>query len=328
MHVGKQVIETSHENRVLFPRDGITKGEIIDYYRRIARFMIPHVRNRRLTMERYQPDIEARPVFQKGIPAHFPEWIPRVTVPKHGGTVTHVVCNNAETLVYLANQGCLTPHVGLQRVDKNDFPDQMVFDLDPPADDFEVVREVAFGMRRLLEELGLAPYLKTTGSRGLHLVIALDRKLPFPEVRGIARGIAEEMMRRDPQRVTTELLKKNRKGRLFLDTNRNGTAQTAVPAFAVRAKDGAPVAMPITWAELENPKVHARSWTIRDACTRMDSIEDPWKGFAKSARSLHAATQRLAPSTRRGHSGLASQRRSTTAKGVSPTPQHIEGDPR
>jgi bifunctional non-homologous end joining protein LigD len=285
IRVGRRVIKTSSEDRIVFPRDGITKGEIVDYYRRIAPFMLPHVRKRRLTMERFQPNIDAKPVFQKDMPEHFPDWVPRVEVPKHGGTVTHVVCDNAETLVYIANQGCLTPHVGLQRIDKNEFPDQMIFDLDPPADDFEIVRSVAFKMRDLLAEFGLTPFLKTTGSRGLHMVIALDRKLPFDSVRAIARDIAEEMTRRD-SRVTTEQLKKNRGGRLFLDTNRNGTAQTAVPAFAVRAKDGAPVAMPITWDELEDKKVNARSWNIRNACERMEFIEDPWKGLRASTHRL------------------------------------------
>jgi len=286
IRAGRRVIKTSNEDRIVFPRDGITKGEIVHYYRRIAPFMLPHVRKRRLTMERFQPTIDAKPVFQKDMPEHFPDWVPRVAVPKHGGTVTHIVCDNAETLVYIANQGCLTPHVGLQRIDKNEFPDQMIFDLDPPADDFEIVRSVAFKMRALLAEFGLAPFLKTTGSRGLHMVIALDRKLPFDNVRAIARDIAEEMARRNPEQVTTEMLKKNRGGRLFLDTNRNGTAQTAVPAFAVRAKDGAPVAMPITWEELEHKELDARSWNIRNACERMEAIEDPWKGLRASAHRL------------------------------------------
>ncbi len=248
--------------------------------------MLPHLRKRRLTMERFQPNIDAKPVFQKDMPEHFPDWITRIEVPKHGGSVTHVVCDNAETLVYIVNQGCLTPHVGLQRIDKNEFPDQMIFDLDPPGDDFDVVRSVAFKMRELLTEIGLTPFLKTTGSRGLHMVIALDRKLPFDNVRAIAHEIAQEMVRRDPKNVTTEFLKKDRGGRLFLDTNRNGTAQTAVPAFAVRAKDGAPVAMPITWEELQDPKVNARSWNIRNAFERMESIQDPWKGLRAAAHRL------------------------------------------
>jgi bifunctional non-homologous end joining protein LigD len=229
--------------------------------------------------------------------------VPRITVPKHGGAVTHVVCDNAETLVYVANQGCLTPHVGLQRVDKNEYPDQMVFDLDPPTDDFRIVRETAFRMRDLLQELGLMPFLKTTGSRGVHVVLPLDRKLPFGDIRAIAHGIAEELVRRDPKRVTTEFLVKNREGRLFLDTNRNGTAQTVVPAFAIRAKDGAPVAMPITWKELEDPGVHARTWTIRTACERMESAEDPWTGFAKAVRSLRTVRDRLSAAANTSKAG-------------------------
>jgi bifunctional non-homologous end joining protein LigD len=286
MRVGRRVIKTSSEDRIVFPRDGITKGEVVDYYRRIAAFILPHVRKRRLTMQRFQPDIDAEPVFQKEMPEHFPDWVPRVEVPKHGGTVTHVVCDNAETLVYIANQGCLTPHVGLQRVDKNEYPDQMIFDLDPPSDDFEIVRTVAFKMRKLLDESGLTPFLKTTGSRGLHLVVPLDRKLTFDEVRAVARHLAEEMVSREPSLVTTEMLKKNRDGKLFLDVNRNGTAQTAVPAFAIRAKDGAPVAMTISWEELEDKKLNARTWNIRNACERMESIEDPWKGLRASTHRL------------------------------------------
>jgi bifunctional non-homologous end joining protein LigD len=293
MRVGRRVLKTSSEDRVVFPRDGITKGEVLAYYKRIAPYMIPHVRKRRLTMQRFQPTIDANPVFQKDMPDHFPEWIPRVTVPKHGGTVTHVVCDNAETLVYVANQGCLTPHVGLQRVDKNEYPDQMVFDLDPPSDDFAIVRDVAFQMRDLLTELRLTPFLKTTGSRGLHLVVPLDRKLPFDEVRAIAHDIGEEMIRRNPDHITSEPLKKNRGDRLFLDTNRNGTAQTAVPAFAIRAKDGAPIAMPITWDELQNPEINARTWNIRNAFERMESISDPWAGFAKAVRSLRSIRTRF-----------------------------------
>jgi bifunctional non-homologous end joining protein LigD len=293
IRVRKRLIKTSNEDRPVFPRDGITKGEVIEYYRRVSPYMIPHVRKRRLTMQRFQPNIDAEPVFQKDMPDHFPDWIPRVEVPKHGGTVTHVVCDNPETLVYLANQGCLTPHVGLQRVDRNEYPDQMMFDLDPSSDNFSSVRDIAHKLRDLLAELRLIPFLKTTGSRGLHVVIPLDRKLMFEEVRSIAHQIAEEMVRRYPELVTTEILKKNRGSRLFLDVNRNGTAQTAVPAFAIRAKDGAPVAMPITWEELDDPNLNAQSFSIRNAVERMEKIEDPWKGFAKSTRALRAASHRL-----------------------------------
>jgi bifunctional non-homologous end joining protein LigD len=238
-------------------------------------------------MQRYHSTIHEPGIFQKDAPSHFPRWIRRCTVPKHGGTVTHVVADNAETLVYLANQGCLTPHVGLQRVDRMEFPDQMMFDLDPPGDDFELVRSVAWSLRELLDELGLASFVKTTGSRGLHVMVPLNRRTNFDEVRVVARSIAEKIAALRPDDVTTELLKKNRGNRLFLDTNRNGTAQTVVPAYAVRARDGAPVSMPITWEELKNPRLNARSFTIANACRRANNVPDAWRGYAKRARSLN-----------------------------------------
>jgi bifunctional non-homologous end joining protein LigD len=285
IRAGRRIVTTTSEDRILFPADGITKGDVIAYYAAIAPFMIPHLKKRRLTMQRFQPDIHGKSVFQKDVPAHFPDWVPRVTVPKHGGTVTHVVCDNPETLVYIANQGCLTPHVGLQRIDRMDFPDQMIFDLDPSDDDFEPVRSVAWSMRELLDELGLKSFLKTTGSRGLHIVVPLDRRKSFDEVRAYAHGIAETMVKRRPDDVTIEFLKKDRGERLFLDTNRNAMAQTAVPAYAVRALDGAPVAMPIAWDELEDRQLNARRWTVRNAIERVKNTTDPWEGFGKRRKA-------------------------------------------
>ncbi len=293
------IVQITHPERVVFPRDGITKGEVVEYYRTIAPHMLPHLKNRRLTMQRFQPNIDAVAVFQKEMPGHFPDWVDRVTVPKHNGTVTHIVANKPETLVYLANQGCLTPHVGLQRIDKNEHPDQMIFDLDPSDENFETVRRAAWWMREMLDTLQLASFVKTTGSRGLHIVVPLDRKLPFEEVRAFARSVAESLARQHPTDVTTEQLKKNRKGRLFLDTNRNGTAQTAVPAFSVRALDGAPVAMPIHWEDLHDATLTARSFTIKNACARVSADPDPWQGMGKKAKSLSAAADRLAKQVRR-----------------------------
>jgi bifunctional non-homologous end joining protein LigD len=279
---------------VLFPKDGITKGEIVEYYRRIAPWMVPHLKQRRLTIQRWHPNIYGEGTYQKDMPEHFPEWIDRITVPKRGGTVDHVVCNNAATLVYLANQGCLTPHVGLARVDRYEHPDQMIFDLDPSSDDFETVRSLAFDMRRLLEELGLVPFLKTTGSRGLHVVVPLNRTAHFDEVREFARRVADVLARRRPRDATMEFYKEKRGGRVFIDTNRNGTAQTAVPAFAVRARDGAPVAMPVTWDELGDARLNPQSFHVRNAVERMRSVPDPMRGMARQGRSLRAAADGLA----------------------------------
>lgn len=294
IRVGRKTIQTSSETRVLFPKDGITKGDIIAYYQAIARWMVPHLKSRRLTIQRFHPDIHGQGIFQKGIPEHFPEWVHRVTVPKKGGTVDHVVCDNAETLVYLANQGCLTPHAGLARIDRIEYPDQLVFDLDPAGDDFESVRPIAFDMRELLNQIGVASFLKTTGSKGLHIVVPLDRKLPFDDARDIARRIAEVLVMRRPKQTTIEFYKNMREGKVFIDTNRNGTAQTAVPAFAVRARDGAPVAMPITWEELADPNLNARTYTIRNAVERIEKTSDPMGAMARQARSLSLAADRLA----------------------------------
>jgi len=294
IRAGRRVIKTSSESRVLFPKDGITKGDIISYYHAIAPWMIPHLKSRRLTMQRFHPDIYGQPVFQKSTPEHFPDWIRRVTTPKKGGTVDHVVCDNTETLVYLANQGCLTPHVGLARIDRMDYPDQLVFDLDPAIDDFDSVRSIAFALRELLEEIGLTSLLKTTGSKGLHAVIPLDRKLAFDDAREIARTIAGVLVTRRPKDATVEFHKDKREGKVFIDTNRNGTAQTAVPAFAVRARDGAPVAMPVTWEELADSKLNARTYTIRNAVERMQHTPDPMRNMAHAARSLRLAADRLA----------------------------------
>lgn len=293
IRAGRKIITTSSVDRVLFPRDGITKGDIIRYYAGIGKHMVPHLRGRRLTMQRYHSSIDGDGIYHKDIPSHFPEWVHRATVPKHGGTVTHVVCDNVETLVYIANQGCLTPHIGLARVDRLDLPDQMIFDLDPPGEDFEPVRSVAWALRALLDELRLHSFLKTTGSRGLHIMVPLDRRTAFDQVRAVALSIAEELVRRRPDEVTTEFLKKDRGGRLFLDTNRNATAQTVVPAYAVRALDGAPVAMPITWDDMSDRNLNARCFNVRNAIDRLTTHPDPWQGSYQKARSLAAAMKRL-----------------------------------
>ncbi|HYP15394.1 MAG TPA: non-homologous end-joining DNA ligase [Bryobacteraceae bacterium] len=294
LRVGKQTIKTSSEDRIIFPRDGITKGDVIEYYRHVSRWMVPHLRGRRLTMQRFNPDINGEGIFQKDIPKHFPDWVSRVTVPKHGGTVTHVVCDNAETLVYLANQGFLTYHVGLARVDRNEEPDQMMFDIDPPSADFECVRPIAFALRSLLEELGLPCFAKTTGSRGLHVVVPVGRAQTFDEVREFAHQVSLLLVRRMPKQTTVEFYKEKRGDRVFLDTNRNAVAQTAVPAFSVRAVDGAPVAMPITWEEVADGNLNARTFTIRNAVERMKTVKDPMSGMSRSAKSLRAAADRLA----------------------------------
>ena len=175
IRAGRYEVKVTNLTKVLFPRDGITKQDLIEYYQRIATWMLAHLRDRPLALERYPDGIDKQSFFQKEAAAYYPKWIERVTVKKVGGTVRHVVCNNAATLVYLANQACITPHTWLSRVEKLNYPDQMVFDLDPSRDDFDAVKETARSIGELLEKLDLPAYLKTTGSRGLHIAVPLKQ---------------------------------------------------------------------------------------------------------------------------------------------------------
>jgi bifunctional non-homologous end joining protein LigD len=291
--VGAHTIELSHPDKVLFPADGITKAELVEYYRQVGPAMLRHLRDRPLILQRYPNGIHTAGFIQQQIPEYFPDWIPRVTVPKQRGTVTHVVCNNLASLVYLASQACITVHTWLSRADKIEYPDQMIFDLDPARDDFDEVRSCALELHELLDELGLPNFVKTTGSRGAHIVVPLDRRANFDEVRAFAREVAEELVKRDPQHRTTQPRKEQRGGRLFVDIMRNAYGQTAVAPYSVRALPAAPVAAPLVWRELERGDVGPRTFTIRNIRDYVREHGDPWKGLARRARSLRAAHGRL-----------------------------------
>jgi bifunctional non-homologous end joining protein LigD len=293
VRVDEREIEISRPEKVLFPDDGITKGELIEYYARIAPWMLPHLRDRPLTLERYPNGINTKRFFQKEVSSYFPEWIQRVTMEKVGGKVTHVVCNDTATLVYLANQACVTPHIFLSRLDKVHHPDQLVFDLDPQGDDFEVVRSTARAFKQLLDELGLPAFLKTTGSRGLHVVVPLQRREDYEPVRNFARELAAIVVGQAPKERTMEQLKAQRGSRVFIDTNRNGYAQLVAPAYAVRARKGAPVSVPLEWSELKKKSLTSSSFTVRTVFDRLENTTDPWAEFWESAVSLKKARQAL-----------------------------------
>ena len=291
--IGRHELDITRPEKVLFPEDGITKGELIEYYARIAPRILPHLHNRPLTMERYPDGLHQQRFFQKQVSSYFPKWIRRVTVRKAGGTVTHLVCNDTATLVYLANQACVTPHIPLSRTDKLDVPDQMVLDLDPQTEDFELVRSTAQAFKKLLDALELPAYLKTTGSRGLHVVVPLRRREGFDSVRGFARELARIVVSQAPQERTLEPLKVKRGGRVFIDTNRNAYAQLVAPAYAVRARKGAPVSVPLDWSDLKKKNLQSDGVTIRTIFDRLDKAGDPWADFWRSGVSLARARRKL-----------------------------------
>jgi len=293
LRFGRYTVELSNLDRVLFPDVGVTKGDLVEHYRRVAGRMVPHLKGRPVSMQRFPGGIEEEGFYQKAAPDYFPDWIRRVTIGKEGGTVEHVVCDNAATLVYLANQGCITPHVWLSRVDRLDHPDRLIFDLDPPGDDFDAVSFAAGRLRELLGELGLDPYPMATGGRGLHLIVPLDRGADFDAARGFAKDVADLLAARHPDRLTTETRKNKRRGRLFLDYLRNAYAQTAVPPYAVRARPGAPVAVPLAWEELSDRSLRGGSWNTRNVWAGVEGKKDPWEGMARRARSLSGPRRKL-----------------------------------
>lgn len=281
-------IEISNADKVLFPQDDITKHDLALYLKKIAEIALPHYRNRPLTMQRFPDGIGADGFFQKNIPDYFPDWIDRVDLPKEGGRVTHVVANDAATLIYLADQGCITPHLALAPGSAPNRPDRMIFDLDPSDDDFGKVQDVARALRKVLEGRGLPSFVATTGSRGLHIVLSLDGSAEVDALRPVARTIARDVAEAQPSLATTEQRKSRRGDRVLIDTFRTAFGQTAVGAYGVRARPGAPVATPIRWDEAFASDLTPDKYTIRSIFRRIGQMGDPWSGIADDP--INAAT--------------------------------------
>jgi len=291
LEVGGRAVAVSSPDKVLFPEDGTTKADLARYYAKVADTMLPHLKGRPISMLRYPDGIEGESFFQKDVPDYFPAWIRRAKVEKEGGTLEMMVAEEPAALVYLAGQACITPHVWLSRIDRPQRPDRLIFDFDPSGDDFGPVRDGARRMRDLLEELGLAPFVMTTGSRGLHVTVPLDRSADFDVVRTFARGCAELLVARRPDHLTVEHRKAKRGGRVYVDTGRNAYAQTGVAPYAVRALPGAPVATPLDWSELG--RARPRSTTIANLFRRLGRKDDSWADIDRRARPLVKAAERL-----------------------------------
>ena len=291
---GRLVVETSNEDKVLYPDAGITKGEVIEYYRKVAEHALPHGADRFLTLQRFPDGLDQDGFYQQSRAEHFADYVKGVTAERvGGGQLEHIVVQNAAGLVYLANQGTLTFHVWLSRRDRPNHPDRMVFDLDPPDDDFAPVREAARLVGDFLRTLGLTPYVMTTGSRGLHVVVPLDRSADFDTVRAFAGRVADRLAGRHPDTLTAEQRKNRRKGRLYLDVQRNAYGQTGVMPYSLRAKPGAPVATPLAWDQLGAGDLTARSYHIGNLFRRLGQIEDPWADIKRRATGIAAAADAL-----------------------------------
>ena len=284
----------SHPDKILFPGDGITKGELASYYEMIAPVMLPHLRGRPITMERYHRGITAPGFFQKDVVKGFPEWLERVEVPKKDGTVHHPIANDARSLLWLANQNSITIHVWPSRAPNLYYPDICVFDLDPSNENEpERLRNAALMVRDFLGELGLTSWVKTSGSKGFHIAVPLDGKSDFGVVARFAHVVGRVLVERDPENLTQEFSKVDRAGRILVDTGRNGYSATFAATYTVRAKAGAPVSAPCTWDEVSSGAVGPRTFTLRMMEKRIAEVGDPWKDLLKSKRSLRSAIMKL-----------------------------------
>lgn len=284
----------THPDKVLFPGDGITKGELAAYYESIAPIMIPHIRARPITMERYPSGIGKKGFIHKDVTRGFPAWLERVEVPKKDGTVHHPIVTDTRSLLWLANQNCITPHVWTSRVPDLQHPDVCVFDLDPARDDEpEVLRNAALALRDLLGELGLPCWAKTSGSKGFHIVVPLDGEAHMGEVGGFAHRVGAVLVERDAEHLTQEFSKADRGGRILVDTGRNGYGATFAAVYAVRPKPGAPISAPCTWEELERGEVHPRTFTLRTMADRVARVGDLWADMPRRRRSLRRAIAKV-----------------------------------
>ena len=284
----------THPEKIMFPDEGITKGELASYYETITPVMLPHLCRRPITMERFHRGINAPGFFQKDVSKGFPEWLERVEVPKHGGTVHHPIVTDTEGLLWLANQNSITIHVWPSRAPNLYQPDICLFDLDPSkVDDSQALRAAALSLRDLLAELGLPSWIKTSGSKGFHIAVPLDGKSDFGTVARFAHVVGQILVKRDPDNLTQEFSKVDRGGRILVDTGRNGYSATFAAAYTVRARTGAPVSAPCSWEEVESGEIGPKSLTLRNMQARVSSRGDLWADMLKTRKSLVRPIARL-----------------------------------
>ncbi len=287
----------THPNKVLFPGDGITKGELAAYYEAIAPVMLPHLRGRPVTMERYPAGIGRQGFWQKDVSRGFPDWLERIEVPKKKGVVHHPIVTDVQSLLWTVNQNTITHHVWSSRVPDLRHPDVCVFDLDPSTDDAESIRAAAIELRDLLARLALTSWVKTTGSKGFHIVVQLDGSTAIGQVARFADAVGRFFVSLAPDRLTQEFSKVDRRGRIYVDTGRNGYHSTFAAAYTVRARQGAPVSAPCTWKELERGEVEPATFSIRNVPGRVQKIGDVWGDMQRQGQALSRPLELLAKMT-------------------------------
>ena len=298
VRIGRRSVRVTSADRVLFPGDGVTKGDLVSYYVDVALALVPHLRNRPFTLKRYPHGIRERPYFQKQAPQGLPSWIPTRqfrTWPREGGSrlVDFVLVNEPAAVAWMVQMNCIDMNAWYSRVDKPERPDYVVFDLDPPEsrNGFTQAIRVAHLVREALERLELRSYVKTSGADGIHVLLPITRRSTFPETYELAELVSRKLEAENPGLVTTEWLKKKRRG-VLVDHRQNGHGKTIASAYSVRPKPGAPVSTPLRWEEL-GEKVRPRDFGMREALERVERHGDLFEPVLKGGQGLGAALKKL-----------------------------------
>ena len=293
---GNREVRLSSADRVLFPDDRITKGDLWDYYHAVAPWIVPHLRNRPFTMKRWREGLPGGSFFQKQAPKNIPDWIPTRTFrtwPREGGSrlVDFPLVNDELALLWMVQYHCIDMNAWYSRVDKPDRPDFVLFDLDPPDGGFVDAIRVAHLIRELLDELGLPGYVKTSGADGIHVVAPITRRSTFQQTYAFAERASRLLEARHPGLVTTEWLKKKRRG-VLVDHRQNGHGKTIASVYSVRPKPDAPVSTPLRWDELTED-VRPRSFGMREALDRVERLGDLFAPVLEDPRPLAPAAKVL-----------------------------------
>ena len=289
-------VKLSSAERVLFPDDGVTKGDLFEYYRAVASALVPHLRNRPFTMKRFREGITGPGFFQKDAPKGMPGWIKTRTFrthPREGGSrlVRFPLVNDENALLWMVQMHCIDMNAWYSRVDRPDRPDFVLFDLDPPGDDFSASVEVALLIRDGLGELGLEGWPKTSGAGGMHVLVPIARRAGYDQTYEFAERLSKRLEERHPGKLTTEWLKEKRRG-VLVDHRQNGWGKTIASVYSVRPKPGAPVSTPLQWSELTE-EITPRDFTMAVALERVERHGDLFEPVLRGRQSLTAGLRRL-----------------------------------
>ena len=287
-------IRLTHPDRVVYPDRGITKRDLAAYYAQVADWMLPHIIGRPLALVRCPAGVDGPHFFQKHPPEGLPSVVQRIRIQEKNQMNTYLIVNDLEGLVTLVQFGALEIHIWGARGDDVERPDRLVFDLDPdPAVGWGQVVEAAFLLRGTLSEIGLTSFVKTTGGKGLHVVVPVDRRLGWADVKPFCKAVAGLLETTAPERFLTNMSKAARRGKIFIDYLRNERGATAVAPYSCRARAGAPVAMPLSWEELSNVK-GPQEFTVENVPQRLAGLKrDPWRDLVRTRQTVTAQARKL-----------------------------------